>query len=215
LIIDGADRLREAAANSTLKILEEPPETSLIILVTSKPYALLETIRSRCQLLNFGPLTAAEIESRLRASEKGSAEDLRLRARLARGSIGRAMAVDLEQYREERKVPLQLLESLALRPDTADLLNAAEYLGRQLERKEFEEHMDAFVTLLNDAFYLKLGLPADSITNLDIVNRLERIAEMMTLDRIIALAEHNEQMIQALNRNINRQLALEAMLISV
>ena len=49
-ILDDAERLKEQAANSILKTLEEPPETSLIILITAKPYALLETIRSRCQM---------------------------------------------------------------------------------------------------------------------------------------------------------------------
>src|SRR5262249_10530757 len=52
MIVDDADRLNIRAANSILKALEEPPETTLIILVTSRPYALLDTIRSRCQVLS-------------------------------------------------------------------------------------------------------------------------------------------------------------------
>ena len=54
-LIDEAEWLREDAASSILKTLEEPPETSLLVLITSKPYALLETIRSRCLLLSFAP----------------------------------------------------------------------------------------------------------------------------------------------------------------
>src|SRR5262245_44721653 len=49
LIIDDADRMNLPAANSILKTLEEPPESTLIVLVSAKPYAMPETVRSRCQ----------------------------------------------------------------------------------------------------------------------------------------------------------------------
>ncbi len=96
-IIDDADRLREQAANSILKTLEEPPETTMLVLVTSKPYMLLETIRSRCQMLSFAPLSTRELEDYLNANYKRPAEETRLLARLARGSIGRALEIDLGQ----------------------------------------------------------------------------------------------------------------------
>src|SRR5438309_478081 len=88
-IIDDAEWLRHEAANSILKTLEEPPSTSLIVLVTSKPYALLETIRSRCQMLSFAPLNPSEIEGHLQMKKRMPADEARLRARLAQGSIGR------------------------------------------------------------------------------------------------------------------------------
>ncbi len=53
VIIDEAHQMRNEAANALLKILEEPPSKSLIILVTSKPDLILTTIKSRCQLLRF------------------------------------------------------------------------------------------------------------------------------------------------------------------
>src|SRR5262249_23537856 len=62
-IMDEADRLREEAANSLLKPLEEPPPTSPIILLTARPDALLLTIRSRAQRLNFTTLSVAEMKS--------------------------------------------------------------------------------------------------------------------------------------------------------
>ena len=64
-IIEDAEKLNETAANSLLKTLEEPPATTHIVLLTSRPSALLPTIRSRCQMIRFTPLLAAEIESYL------------------------------------------------------------------------------------------------------------------------------------------------------
>src|SRR5260370_57850 len=100
LIVDEAERLNIQAANSILKTLEEPPETSLIVLITSKPYTLPETIRSRCQMLSFGPLTVGQLESYLRAHYKRPAEEIRLLARVSQGSIGRAQGTDLGADRE-------------------------------------------------------------------------------------------------------------------
>ena len=213
-IIDNAERLREEAANSILKTLEEPPESSLILLVTSKPYALLETIRSRCQMLSFAPLTSKELEAYLKANFKRPIEETRMLARLARGSIGRTLEIDLGVYREKRATMLDLIEALAITRDTVKLLGAAEHLGRKLEKDEFENHLDVLMVLLEDVFHLKLGEAADSLTNSDAAPRLERIAEAVTLEQITELVGRVEQVLQSLARNINRQLAMESVLIT-
>ena len=119
-IIDDAEWLRHEAANSLLKTLEEPPDTSLVILITSKPFSLLDTIRSRCLMLSFAPLTAAEIEQHLRTTQT-SAEEPHLRARLAGGSIGRAIELDLPAYRAMRSLLLDLVETLAFSHDSIKL----------------------------------------------------------------------------------------------
>jgi DNA polymerase-3 subunit delta' len=214
-IIDEADRMREEAANSILKTLEEPPASTVIVLITSKPYALLETIRSRCQMLSFAPLTADELESHLKAKYKRPLEETRLLARLARGSIGRALEIDLGEYREKRRIMMELVEALALTRDSVRMMNAAEYLGRKLERAEFEFHLDVMMVILSDLFHLKLGEPPASLTNADIAERLERIAQAVTLDQVMDWAEKIEQVLQSLARNVNRQLAMESALLSM
>ncbi|MFP5261955.1 MAG: DNA polymerase III subunit delta' [Blastocatellia bacterium] len=212
-IIDDAERLREEAANSILKTLEEPPASSLILLVTAKPYALLETIRSRCQMLSFAPLTPDELEAYLKANFKRPIEETRMLARLARGSIGRTLEIDLGVYREKRAMMLELIEAATVARDTVKLLGAAEHLGRKLEKDEFEDHLDVLMVLLADLFHLKLGEPAGSLTNSDVAPRLERTAESMTLEQIADWAGRVEEVLRSLARNVNRQLAMEAMLV--
>ena len=212
-IIDDAEWLRREAANSLLKTLEEPPETSLIILITPKPFVLLDTIRSRCQLLSFAPLTAAEIEQHLQTMKK-PLDEARLRARLACGSIGRAIEIDLDEYREMRNVLLELIETLAFSRSSLELLSAAEYLGRKLEKDEFEKHLDALMVLLADLFRLKLREADGALTNEDIVERLEPVAEALTVEQITQLTDGIEKVFLDLVRNVNRQLAMEAMLIT-
>jgi DNA polymerase-3 subunit delta' len=213
-IVDEAERMNAPSANSILKTLEEPPESTLIVLVTSKPYRLPETIRSRCLMLSFAPLTAAKIEEHLNKKDGKTTGDVKLRARLARGSIGHALEIDLEEYRKMRSTVFELVEALASTCDLSKLLGISEYLGRKLEREQFERHLDALMVLLDDLFHLKLNASEESLTNADIAERLRHVAEKITLDQITEWVDRIEEIFRALPRNVNRQLAMEAMLIT-
>jgi DNA polymerase III subunit delta' len=212
-IIDDAEWLRHEAANSLLKTLEEPPSTSLVILVTSKPYVLLETVRSRCQMLNFAPLGASEIEGHLKQMKNMPADEARLRARLARGSIGRALEIDLSKYRETRNKMLEIVEASGATREIAKLISADEYVGRRIEKDEFEVYMDVFMILLDDIFHLKLNAVEASLTNADIAERLAQATAQISIAQINEWAAGIEDISRALPRNVNRQLALDAMLI--
>ena len=213
-IIDDAEWLQHQAANSLLKTLEEPPPTSLVVLVTSKPYSLIETIRSRCLMLNFAPLSAIEIEEHLRDKGKRPVDEARLLARVARGSIGRALEIELDDYREMREIMLELVEALGSTPDIGKLLGASEYLGRKLEKAGFEEHLDTLTVLLADLFHLKLNRSEESLTNGDIAERLKRVADNITIEQITEWADRIEEIFEGLVRNVNRQLAMDKMLIT-
>jgi DNA polymerase-3 subunit delta' len=213
-IIDEAERFNEAAANSILKLLEEPPATSLLILLTAKPYALLDTIRSRCQLMNFAPLPTDDLEAYLQANYKRPLEETKLLARLARGSLGRALEIDLGEYREKRGTMMELIEALAVTRDSLRLMNLAEHLGRKLDKAEFEKHIDLLLILFEDLFHLKLGKGADSLTNADILKRLEAVAEVTSVEKIMDWVEKLQGVLQNLSRNINRHIAMEALLIT-
>ena len=94
VIIDGADTMNRNAANAVLKILEEPPARAVLLLVSDNPGRLLPTIRSRCRTLALKALPQAEIEAAL-ARYRGDlgGEERAALARLANGSIGRALAL--------------------------------------------------------------------------------------------------------------------------
>jgi len=212
-IIDEAEWLQQQAANALLKTLEEPPDTTLMILITSKPYSLLETIRSRCLMLSFAPLKVDEIEEYLRADKKLPEDDLRLRARLARGSLGHALEIDLTQYRDKRDRMLETIEAM-IRSDVPGIVKQSEYLGKKIDKDEFEDHLDMLLILLSDIFHLKLETTDHSITNTDVAERLERICAGTTIEEVTQLADRVEELIRALPRNLNRQIAMDAILIA-
>ncbi len=112
-IIDEADRLREKAASALLKTLEEPPLTSTILLITSRPSSLLPTVLSRAQRIPFSALSLAEMEAYLIRTFRRPQDESSLLARLTEGRIGQATAIDLAEYKKERRELIELLELLA------------------------------------------------------------------------------------------------------
>src|SRR5215467_9555991 len=213
-IIDEADRLREEAANSLLKTLEEPPPTSTVILLTARPDALLLTIRSRAQRLNFTTLSVAEMEKYLSENYPRPAPDTALLARVTEGRIGQATAFDLSVYRQERRTLIELLELLAAGDNRLRLLKAAEYLGKK-EREDFEKEIALILSLLRDLFTLAAGRGAGAVVNIDVVDRLSPLAQKIGLRRLITWVEKFDQLRARLRININRQIATEATLLAL
>lgn len=105
VIVDAVDELNRSGANAILKTLEEPPKNALLLLVSHSPGRLLPTIRSRCRRLALQPLSEPEVALLLqkRRADLGE-EDCLAVARLAAGSIGKALALaeegGLDLYRE-------------------------------------------------------------------------------------------------------------------
>ncbi|HEY7181193.1 MAG TPA: DNA polymerase III subunit delta' [Blastocatellia bacterium] len=213
-IVDEADRLREEAANSLLKTLEEPPATSTIILLTARPDALLLTVRSRAQRLNFGALSVAEMEKYLAENYPRPAPDTALLARVTEGRMGQANAIDLSVYRQERRTLIELLELLASGNDRHRLLKAAEYLGKK-EREDFERELALILSLLRDLFMLAAGRGAGAVVNIDVVDRLSPLAHKIGLRRLMTWVEKFDQLRARLRININRQIATEAALLDL
>jgi DNA polymerase-3 subunit delta' len=127
-VIDDADRLSLAAQNALLKTLEEPPHGALLILVTASVPALLPTIRSRCRLEMFHPLTAAQVATVLCAGGLEEAEAASLAAG-AQGSPGYALTLRALSTSDGAEALAQLLADLE--PDRyGSVLRLARALGR-------------------------------------------------------------------------------------
>jgi DNA polymerase-3 subunit delta' len=135
-VIEDADAMAEESQNALLKTLEEPPHYAHLILLTSEPAALLDTVRSRCQRIDFAPLSAEVLKERLSTDFPG-AEDLQLLAlaRLAGGDLNRARLLgsptgERLRARAEACARAAISGELAPRPWT-DLLALAAERGKQ------------------------------------------------------------------------------------
>ncbi|MGH9970530.1 MAG: ATP-binding protein [Pyrinomonadaceae bacterium] len=214
-LIDDAEKLNEPSANALLKVLEEPPKTSHIVLITARPAMLLPTIRSRCQAIRFAPPSVEEIEKHLKQKEVATGADLRLRARAAAGSIGRALTRDVETYKEQREAMLAVLDALVLDVDRSQLLRSSELLNDARYKDEFEARLELLETLIRDAWLLSLGEGEELLVNEDLRPRLAKIGEKIDSHRATKWIAQIEDLREQLAVNINRKPATDALFLSM
>jgi DNA polymerase-3 subunit delta' len=214
-LVEDADKLNDSSANALLKVLEEPPHTSHIILMTSRPAMLLPTILSRCQMIRFGPVTPEEIEDYLVKNKLASPAEARVRARVARGSLGRAIEQDFEEFSSQRKSMLRLLEALATGKDQMQLLKSSEELNSAQQKEEYEVRLDVLEALIRDAWMLGLKAPSEGVANIDLLPQLQKIGNEVESWRPARWISQIEELREQLVVNINRKVATDALFLTM
>lgn len=149
------------AANALLKLLEEPPLTSLIMLTSAVPGALLPTIRSRCLAMRVPPLSEDEVANFLRTELKRPAREAEHLARRAHGSIGRALELLREEAQQNREEAEHLLEA-ALVADPLRTLETAHGYRPFGARGGFLEVLDELQALLSEALAVAVSAATDA-----------------------------------------------------
>jgi len=208
-LIDHIDRANEQAANSLLKILEEPPEHLILLLAAENPYDLLPTIRSRAVSFHLAPLSNAEMQA---FSASRALPDPERRIALAAGSPGLAVSMDLEIYDERRTAMVKLLEVAAGSAPFAEWAKFAEAMApRKLEK------LDALLTilyvLLEDVLLLAQGV--GEIRNSDIRRDLEALAGRVSFRWIRTAVERADELSALVRRNIQKSIALDALVVEL
>ncbi len=204
------------AANSLLKVLEEPPEHTSIILLTENPQELLPTIRSRAVVHRLGALPATELETLLASARPGLKQaDRALASRLAEGAVGRALTIDLDVYLASRQDALVILRTALREPDYAQLFHATESYRAGADGQEKTINLlRALGSLVEDLLLVVAGTPR-LVRNLDLAAELERLAQGLTVDWIDGAARTLAQVEQGMRRNLLRSLSLDAMAVGM
>ena len=140
VVIDAIDDMERGAANALLKNLEEPPASTVFLLVSHAPGRLLPTIRSRCRLLRFNPLSADDTEAVLaQVLPEADPAELAALVGVAEGAPGNAVrfaGLDIAGLDAA-------IERLALHGDSSNMLRAA--LARTLGTKAAQARYEAFL----------------------------------------------------------------------
>ena len=214
-LIDDADKLNEPSANALLKVLEEPPPTAHLILLTARPAMLLPTIRSRCQIIRFAPLVSEEIEKYLIDNGISDGKEAKLRARVAAGSLGRALSSDLKDFIRQRTAMLKVLKAIALSVDRGQLLRLSEQLNEAEYKDEYEATLEILETLIRDSLAVAFDAPERQIVNIDLLDELKEISKNVTGGRAIAWIAQIEELREQLVVNINRKPATDALFLTM
>ena len=209
-ILDPAEAMRNEAANSLLKTLEEPPSRTFLCLITASPYALLPTIQSRCRALHFGGIAQEAIERYLTGRAGRDAEEARLAAASSGGSLAAALAFDASRHREARRDALGFVGLLAERGRFREASRLAAAFGK--DREEFTAWSDAVSALLQEVYYAQIAprrLPEGGS------EEVRRIAAALPRPRVVLAIEAMRALRSALEQNVNRPIALEALFLKL
>jgi len=199
------------AANSLLKVLEEPPEFATIFLLTENPGELLPTIRSRSMVVTLNALPAEEIEQYLAKHRPDwNPKQRALVARLSEGAVGRARSFDLAGYAAAREHALTILNSALRAADHSELFKVTEtYRAGAEGRDKTEKLLRTIYSLLQDLTFLNSGTP-ELIRNTDILGELKKLAEAADFAWIAFAAERLAEVERGMRRNLLRSLSLDA-----
>ncbi|MCP3161444.1 DNA polymerase III subunit delta' [Myxococcus qinghaiensis] len=209
-IIISAQAMNVQAQNAFLKTLEEPPSETTLVLVANAMDKLLPTIRSRCSKVHFGPLSVELVAERVRTVRKLDADTAQLAAIMAGGSLGRALALDVEAL-ARRKDVVTAFESLR-GEDAVGLLRFADEHGGS--REDAEATLELLVLWTRDVALVRAGRE-DSLANRDLRALAVEVASRISdawLHRRHSLLESARA---AVARNGAPRLQLERMLIDL
>lgn len=198
-IIDNAHNLTSEAANALLKILEEPPKDSLLILVSSKITLLFKTIVSRCQILKFYPMERIVLEALLK-NDYGLDDSLaHFLSFFSEGRLGFALKLkDTDIFKEKNRI----IDEFCIKKKSG-LNNFA-----VIDKQEFRDILNILAAWFRDIYLLKSGLPCRQLINLDRKQDLVRAVELYSFLRLDEALNCLSDSLLRLRQNINVKLLL-------
>lgn len=229
-IVDEAERLTPEATAALLKILEEPPERTLFVLVSANPWALSATVRSRCQPLRFQLVPTAVIELALRRCGVPTKEAEQI-ARLARGRIGWAFQASREKAWREQREQMRALLRMMVTMTAWDASRFAELCSKGVEdeeeesetavlspmaalRRPLEGRLEGLMLCWRDLLALALDAE-DLLVNADWQDEMRQWT--IPAERAIFALRRLRQTLQQIRppANANPQLALEVLALDI
>ncbi len=211
-ILTGSDRMRQEAANALLKILEEPPLHTVLILLAANGNLMLPTITSRCQSIPFNPLPLGRMREIIRSRLDLKSEEAHILACLADGSLGKALGMDLDLVLRTRR---EIIGKIIDLPS----YEAEQILGFAEELATSNEDLPTLLTIIRswyrDLLTYKERQSGEQLINIDLSQEIQKTAPRMDISSLINRMEVIQGALWNLDRNANRQITLEAMLLDL
>jgi DNA polymerase-3 subunit delta' len=207
VIINDAQAMNLEASNAILKILEEPPRHTMLILTATQTTDLLPTIVSRCQQVAFRPIPydkVAEVLVGLRGLEIETATTL---AVLTKGSLGKALSVDGEEWTVWRSSLLEQVSSFSTRSIQPVFAFAGTLSG---DKDRLADALDILMTWFRDALMYKVS--PERIINKDLMDKIQHASKGQSISELLRKIEVVNSAQAAISRNSNPRLALEVMM---
>ncbi len=211
-MIEEADTMTVGAANALLKTLEEPRGDTLLILLSAQPNRLLETIRSRCQPLPFTRHPNSRIQAELEKQLGIGSTESHVLAALSEGSFKKAFGKDRELYLEQRRELLKTLTGLSS-GSILPILDFAEKLSA--DKTILPDILEIFQAFYRDVLMTLHGRSDEELVNLDLRDKVHRVSGCESVATVLTKLDALIEVRRQLDRNVNRQLAMEVLLLKL
>lgn len=211
-LIDSAELMTREAANALLKTLEEPTAETLIILISSRPESLLETIRSRCQRLRFTRLPRQTLARQLEHDLTISAAEALVLAAIADGSFEKALGQHQDLYLKKRA---GLIQSLSALSSTSSIQTFELAQTLKAEKDLIAEILNIFDIYLRDLLLYQHGQPVDQLINQDLLPLIQQQSCQLSTPQLISKLGAVAQARNYLSRNVNLHLTLDHLLMQI
>ncbi len=204
VIIDDAEKMNQAAANSVLKTLEEPPADTLFILITSNANSLLPTILSRCQRIFFSPLPHEYIKKHWADKAELNDSYANILAHLSEGTF-----LDLSLDNETIECTYNDLHLLSKKSNAEDLLRVAELWAQ--EKEKIEGKLILLKSCFMDTLFFKRNIK-NKIINEPIKPLIETLSSSRSEESILSSISSIDEVQNHLDDTTNKQLMFEQLL---
>ncbi len=209
-IVDGVDTMTPQNSNLFLKVLEEPPESSTLILLAPSPYVLLDTIQSRCLQFFFAPLPNEKVEAFLKERSELKPAERKLAAQLSGGSPGAALGLDLAESARNRRDALRYIEQAVNGKKFGEIFALTAQFAKD-EKENFANLLGVLYSLFNDLLVLSLGPATSELRNPDLKTELQALSRQAELEWVTQAVAQLDEVQARVRRNVSRQLGLDAL----
>jgi DNA polymerase-3 subunit delta' len=200
-IIDEADRMNETVANSLLKTLEEPRPFVYFILVTEDLPVILPTIRSRCQVLKFKPISQEDIEKAL--INRGLSEDrASLIAMTTDGNLELALSLSWDEFIAGRDRAWLLFKKMVEVEEAEHLLNLTTGRAKKDILGEFKKTLSFFSVFFRDLILISQG-ETRYLLNSDLRSELVAFSPVVPVEKAVSGVKQIEDFLNSLKKNPN------------
>jgi DNA polymerase-3 subunit delta' len=207
-IVSEAQDMNAAASNALLKILEEPPSSSMLVLTANQKSDLLPTIVSRCQIVRFNPIPSKIIASWLKNKHGIDRPSADIIAAMANGSFSRAQMMVEDNWLQHRKWVIDEMDRLSLQP-ISRLFSLAEKLSK--EKEALAQSLEIIKVWFRDLIIHRYD--ANKLINRDIAEKLENASQKNNLPDLLSKVDAVQKTETRLAANTNLRLAMEDLLI--
>jgi DNA polymerase-3 subunit delta' len=214
VVIDQAQAMNPQAGNALLKLLEEPPAKTILILIAVNTYSLLPTIVSRCQQISFRPIPFQALAKYL--GQKGiPSEQAEILSQLANGSFANAERLADTDWLNRREWIIRIVEHLGgNRQDdhrAALCMTFSEMLAK--DRDAIPDVLALITSWFRDVAVVREG--SKNIINQDLLPRIERAAQHCRTKTVLTHIGHLETARKKIEANANIRLTIDIMLMNL